>query len=85
MQEQKKVKELSNDELKKYPYSVLKVRLCMRNHLQTQPLPKDVDPSRKEYHLTDKEFEEVFKMDKKMYESQPRWKRNDMRKKAELF
>lgn len=32
MEEQQKVKELSNDELKKYPYSVLKVRLNMWMH-----------------------------------------------------
>lgn len=45
----------------------------------------DVDPSRKEYHLTDEDFEKVFDMDKKSYQSLPRWKQQELRRKNGLF
>lgn len=48
-------------------------------------VPKDVDVKRKEYHLSDKEFEKVFGMSKKKFETIPNWKRNQMRKAHGLF
>lgn len=56
-----------------------------KNKVQSQPLPKDVDPSRREYHLTDEEFKEVFNMDKKTFESLAEWKRIQHKKNAGLF
>lgn len=55
------------------------------NERQSQPLPKDVDPSRREYHLSDEEFKEVFNMDKKSFESLQEWKRIQYKKNAGLF
>ena len=48
-------------------------------------VPKDVDVKRKEYHLSDEEFEKVFGMSKKKFETSPNWKRNQMRKAHGLF
>ena len=48
-------------------------------------MPADVDKKRKEYHLSDDEFETVFKMSKKKYETYPGWKRIQMKKDHGLF
>ncbi|KAK8800935.1 hypothetical protein WA588_001763, partial [Blastocystis sp. NMH] len=71
----RRVSELANDQLPVYPYSVL----------TTLPYPKDVDPRRREYHLSDEEFNSVFHMTKKEFESLPQWKRNQLRKSKALF
>jgi len=50
-----------------------------------EKLPQDVDPSRKEMHLNDHDFREVFKMSKEDFLEQAEWKRVDQKKRAGLF
>ena len=73
--EQKRVGALPVESLKIYPYSVL---------IQPNP-PFDVDARRKEYHLSEEEFQSVFKMTRSKYESLPNWKRIQLRKQTGLF
>ncbi|XP_076823836.1 villin-1-like [Clavelina lepadiformis] len=56
--------------------------------LKTTPideLPADVEPTRKEYHLSDQEFEVVFKMSKLDFASKPAWKQSSLKKQVGLF
>jgi len=45
----------------------------------------NVDPARKEYYLTDEEFQALFKMDRAAYEKLPLWKRQQAKKAVGLF
>lgn len=47
--------------------------------------PEGVDPSRKEQYLSDKEFDSVFKMNKDAFNKLPAWKRDNLKKAANLF
>ncbi|XP_018537353.1 actin-binding LIM protein 1 isoform X6 [Lates calcarifer] len=67
-------------EPKVYPYEVLAVSNRGRGKL-----PKDVDRTRLERHLSPDSFFEVFSMDIQEFDKLPLWKRNDMKKKANLF
>ncbi|XP_047465781.1 actin-binding LIM protein 1-like isoform X3 [Mugil cephalus] len=67
-------------DVKVYPYEVLKV-----NHGGRAKLPKDVDRTRLEYHLSPDSFFQIFGMEIQQFDRLPLWKRNDMKKKANLF
>ncbi|XP_058650262.1 actin-binding LIM protein 1 isoform X21 [Onychostoma macrolepis] len=67
-------------EYKVYPYEMLTVA----NRGRTK-LPKDVDRTRLERHLTPETFFDIFGMEIHEFDRLPLWKRNDMKKKAKLF
>ncbi|XP_078344525.1 advillin-like [Oculina patagonica] len=50
-----------------------------------EDLPEDVDPTKKELHLEDDEFQRVFQMSKKEWEGVPQWKKNQAKKTLDLF
>lgn len=50
-----------------------------------EDLPEEVDPTKKELHLEDAKFEEIFKMSKKEWEGVPQWKKNQVKKTNDLF
>lgn len=47
--------------------------------------PADVDPARREQHLTDQDFETVFGMALGVYQKLPAWKRLQLKKLKSLF
>uniref|UniRef100_A0A8C8DLC9 Actin binding LIM protein 1 n=1 Tax=Oryzias sinensis TaxID=183150 RepID=A0A8C8DLC9_9TELE len=63
-----------------YPYEMLTV--ANRGRVK---LPKDVDRTRLERHLSPDSFFEIFGMNIQEFDRLPLWKRNDMKKKANLF
>ncbi|XP_075786919.1 actin-binding LIM protein 2 isoform X6 [Pelodiscus sinensis] len=63
-----------------YPYETL----IVTNRIRVK-LPKDVDRTRLERHLSPEEFQEVFKMTIEEFDRLALWKRNDLKKKALLF
>ncbi|XP_053886365.1 actin-binding LIM protein 2 isoform X6 [Malaclemys terrapin pileata] len=63
-----------------YPYETL----IVTNRIRVK-LPKDVDRTRLERHLSPEEFQEVFKMNIEEFDRLALWKRNDLKKKALLF
>nr|XP_019818829.1 PREDICTED: actin-binding LIM protein 2 isoform X2 [Bos indicus] len=67
-------------EYKIYPYDAL----IVTNRIRVK-LPKDVDRTRLERHLSPEEFQEVFGMSVEEFDRLALWKRNDLKKKALLF
>ncbi|XP_067875933.1 actin-binding LIM protein 2 [Heterodontus francisci] len=67
-------------EYKIYPYEMLAVTMKAR-----VKLPKDVDRTRLERHLSPEEFYQVFGLTIEEFNRLALWKRNDMKKKARLF
>ncbi|XP_019739144.1 actin-binding LIM protein 1-like isoform X3 [Hippocampus comes] len=67
-------------EPKVYPYEMLTVANRGR-----AKLPREVDRTRLERHLSPDSFFDIFGMAAKEFERLPLWKRNDMKKKANLF
>ncbi|XP_040821771.1 actin-binding LIM protein 2 [Ochotona curzoniae] len=67
-------------EYKVYPYDAL----IVTNRIRVK-LPKDVDRTRLERHLSPEQFQEVFGMNAEEFERLALWKRNDLKKKALLF
>ncbi|KAG8591344.1 hypothetical protein GDO81_000133 [Engystomops pustulosus] len=67
-------------EYKIYPYEML----IVTNQVRVK-LPKDVDRTRLERHLSLEEFQHVFGMTIEEFDRLALWKRNDMKKKALLF
>lgn len=67
-------------EYKVYPYDAL----IVTNQIRVK-LPKDVDRTRLERHLSAQEFQEVFGMSVEEFDRLALWKRNDLKKKALLF
>ncbi|TDG98238.1 hypothetical protein EPR50_G00215180 [Perca flavescens] len=67
-------------DFKVYPYELLAV--SSRGRVK---LPKDVDRTRLERHLSPDSFYEIFGMDSQEFNILPLWKRNDMKKRANLF
>ncbi|XP_030628976.1 actin-binding LIM protein 1 [Chanos chanos] len=67
-------------EPKVYPYEML----IVTNRGRTK-LPKDVDRTRLERHLSPQGFFHIFGMEIQEFDRLPLWKRNDMKKKAKLF
>ncbi|XP_043953089.1 actin-binding LIM protein 2 isoform X12 [Gambusia affinis] len=63
-----------------YPYEILAV-----THKVKVKLPRDVDRTRLERHLSPDEFQQVFGMTLEQFDRMALWKRNDMKKKARLF
>ncbi|XP_036390152.1 actin-binding LIM protein 1 isoform X8 [Megalops cyprinoides] len=67
-------------EPKVYPYEMLTITGRGR-----AKLPKDVDRTRLERHLSPELFFDIFGMEIQEFDRLPLWKRNDMKKKAKLF
>ncbi|XP_049488578.1 actin-binding LIM protein 2 [Panthera uncia] len=67
-------------EYKIYPYDAL----IVTNRIRVK-LPRDVDRTRLERHLSPEEFQEVFGMSVQEFDRLALWKRNDLKKKALLF
>nr|XP_035960306.1 actin-binding LIM protein 2 isoform X17 [Halichoerus grypus] len=67
-------------EYKVYPYDAL----IVTNRIRVK-LPKDVDRTRLERHLSPEDFQEVFGMSVEEFDRLALWKRNDLKKKALLF
>ncbi|XP_036902278.1 actin-binding LIM protein 2 isoform X8 [Sturnira hondurensis] len=67
-------------EYKVYPYDAL----IVTNRIRVK-LPKDVDRTRLERHLSPEEFQEVFGMSMEEFDRLALWKRNELKKKALLF
>ncbi|XP_024141526.1 actin-binding LIM protein 1 isoform X4 [Oryzias melastigma] len=65
---------------KVYPFEMLTV--ANRGRVK---LPKDVDRTRLERHLSPDSFFEIFGMSIQEFDRLPLWKRNDMKRKANLF
>jgi hypothetical protein len=56
------------------PYDIL-IRVC----------PPGADPDKKEALLSDEDFAKYFKMNKAKFESQPKWRRDQLKKQLSLF
>lgn len=67
-------------EYKVYPYEILAV-----THRVKIKLPRDVDRTRLERHLSPEDFQQVFGMTLEQFDRLALWKRNDLKKKARLF
>ncbi|KAI1888259.1 hypothetical protein AGOR_G00183180 [Albula goreensis] len=67
-------------EYKVYPYDVLAV-----THRVRVKLPRDVDRTRLERHLSPEDFQHVFGMTIEQFDRLALWKKNDLKKKARLF
>ncbi|XP_037530704.1 actin-binding LIM protein 2 [Nematolebias whitei] len=67
-------------EYKVYPYEVLAV-----THRVKVKLPRDVDRTRLERHLSPEEFQQVFSMTLEQFDRLALWKKNDLKKAARLF
>ncbi|XP_031699725.1 actin-binding LIM protein 1-like isoform X2 [Anarrhichthys ocellatus] len=67
-------------ESKVYPYELLAV--SSRGRVK---LPRDVDRTRLERHLSPDSFFEIFGMEFQEFDVLPLWKRNNMKKRANLF
>ncbi|KAJ1213989.1 hypothetical protein NDU88_001617 [Pleurodeles waltl] len=63
-----------------YPYDML----IVTNRVRVK-LPKDIDRTRLERHLSPEEFKDVFGMTIEEFDRLALWKRNDLKKKALLF
>uniref|UniRef100_A0A8C5GQJ2 Actin binding LIM protein 1b n=1 Tax=Gouania willdenowi TaxID=441366 RepID=A0A8C5GQJ2_GOUWI len=63
-----------------YPYEILTV--ANRGRVK---LPKDVDRTRLERHLSPDSFFDIFGMSVQEFDKLPLWKRNDMKRKVNLF
>ncbi|XP_064307411.1 villin-1 [Phalacrocorax carbo] len=50
-----------------------------------EDLPQGVDPSRKEYHLSDQDFQAVFGMSRSTFSNLPLWKQQKLKKDKGLF
>lgn len=51
----------------------------------TEALPEGVDPLQKEQYLAPDEFQQIFNMSKDEFNGLPKWKQNNLKKKAKLF
>ncbi|XP_024143377.1 actin-binding LIM protein 2 isoform X3 [Oryzias melastigma] len=67
-------------EYKVYPYEVLAV-----THKVKVKLPRDVDRTRLERHLSPEDFQQVFGMTLEQFDRLALWKKNDLKKAARLF
>ncbi|XP_060951733.1 actin-binding LIM protein 2 [Limanda limanda] len=65
---------------KVYPYEILAV-----THRVKVKLPRDVDRTRLERHLSPEDFQQVFGMTLDQFDRMALWKKNDMKKRARLF
>ncbi|KAH3786833.1 hypothetical protein DPMN_164945, partial [Dreissena polymorpha] len=60
-----------------YPYDRLKI--------SNFDLPKDVDRNMLEIHLPEDEFVDIFGMSSEEFHHMPEWKRNDLKRKKDLY
>ncbi|XP_068611696.1 actin-binding LIM protein 2 [Brachionichthys hirsutus] len=67
-------------EYKIYPYEILSV-----THRVKVKLPRDVDRTRLERHLSPEDFQQVFGMTLGQFDRLALWKKNDLKKAARLF
>nr|XP_057934194.1 actin-binding LIM protein 2 isoform X2 [Doryrhamphus excisus] len=67
-------------EYKVYPYEMLAVT----NRVKVK-LPRDIDRTRLERHLSPQDFQRVFGMNLEHFDRLALWKRNDLKKRARLF
>ncbi|XP_075942982.1 actin-binding LIM protein 2 [Anarhichas minor] len=67
-------------EYKIYPYEMLAV-----THRVKVKLPREVDRTRLERHLSPEDFQQVFDMTLDQFDRLALWKKNDLKKKARLF
>ncbi|KAM7377634.1 hypothetical protein PAMA_014102 [Pampus argenteus] len=65
---------------KVYPYEMLAV-----THRVKVKLPRDIDRTRLERHLSPEDFHQVFGMTLDQFDRLALWKRNDLKKRARLF
>ncbi|XP_009323118.1 PREDICTED: villin-1 [Pygoscelis adeliae] len=66
------------DKLETFPLDVLV-------NTSAEDLPQGVDPSRKEYHLSDQDFQAVFGMSRSAFSNLPLWKQQKLKKDKGLF
>ncbi|KAM6348664.1 villin-1 [Alca torda] len=66
------------DKLETFPLHVLV-------NTSAEDLPRGVDPSRKEYHLSDQDFKATFGMNRSAFSSLPLWKQQKLKKDKGLF
>ncbi|XP_076196905.1 villin-1 [Aptenodytes patagonicus] len=66
------------DKLETFPLDVLV-------NTSAEDLPQGVDPSRKEYHLSDQDFQAVFGMSHSAFSNLPLWKQQKLKKDKGLF
>ncbi|KAM9287441.1 villin-1 isoform 2-T2 [Morus bassanus] len=66
------------DKLETFPLDVLV-------NTSAEDLPQGVDPSRKEYHLSDQDFQAVFGMSRSAFGNLPLWKQQKLKKDKGLF
>ncbi|XP_075286319.1 villin-1 isoform X1 [Opisthocomus hoazin] len=69
---------LTPDKLETFPLDVLV-------NTAAEDLPRGVDPSRKECHLSDKDFQAVFGMSRSAFGNLPLWKQQKLKKDKGLF
>ncbi|KAM7097041.1 villin-1 isoform 1-T1 [Ciconia maguari] len=69
---------LRPDKLEIFPLDVLV-------NTSAEDLPQGVDPSRKEYHLSDQDFQTVFGMNRSAFGNLPLWKQQKLKKDKGLF
>lgn len=78
-----------NEQVNKYyTYKELKrdpVKKDSPNEEMPSKFPSDVNPKHREQYLTDTEFEAIFNMSKSTFNSQPKWKRQELKKQHLLF
>ncbi|XP_074729575.1 villin-1 isoform X1 [Strix uralensis] len=66
------------DKLETFPLNVLV-------NTSAEDLPQGVDPTRKEYHLSDQDFQAVFGMSRSTFGNLPLWKQQKLKKDKGLF
>uniref|UniRef100_T1GDU9 HP domain-containing protein n=1 Tax=Megaselia scalaris TaxID=36166 RepID=T1GDU9_MEGSC len=59
--------------------------ISLRSTAEADMLPEEVDPIRKEVHLTNDDFISIFNMTYKDFEALPPWKQQELKKKNKLF
>lgn len=65
-------------EVDKFPLEVLQIK-------DPEHLPQGIDPSHKEIHLIDDDFEQIFGMSYIKFQGLPRWKQLELKKAVDLF
>ena len=53
--------------------------------LQEKPTPEGVNPAEKEKHLNDDDFQKALGMSKDEWKKVPKWKQQNIKRKANLF
>ncbi|VDN97875.1 unnamed protein product [Rodentolepis nana] len=71
------MKRIEETPIKEFPYKDL-----LASHGR---LPKGVDRTRLEFYLSDVEFQKVFKLSRAAFYRLPEWKRNDLKRRVDLF